>query len=307
MMSRMEHRSARTALLSMLFVTAAFAFGCTPKATDVPVQVTTGVTFRRDTQAGIQLLDVDLAIAKVRPVVVAKNIERRSGVFIGDSKTVREWAEEENAVGGINGGFFGQMFDQVGRRKQILGLMARGGRVVVSADLLVSQKYPGQKFARAAVGFTKDGLPDITWATGSASGTLRRLDAPVNPKLTDTWRVHSALGCGPRLFANGERALTDKEERLVSKGKLSRAFIAYDFVEGRPRHLIFGRADAMEFAEVADYLSDYFQKQYQSAPQDAFCLDGGPSAQLVYRNNGTLDDAEPTGVLVPTVILLLPR
>jgi hypothetical protein len=282
--------------------------GCGPKSPTDTVSVATGIVFRKDAHAGVQLLDVDLATANVRPVVVAKNLERQRNNFIGDCKTVREWAEEHGAVGGMNAGYFGETFDQLGRRKQIVGLLATDGRVTVPADLVLSTKYPGQKFVRAAVGFTKDGKPDIAWATGTLSGTLRRLSAPVNPKQTDTWRVYSAVGCGPRLFTEGRREITDKEERLISPGKLSRAFVAYDLGEdGLPRHLILGRADAMEFTDVAQYLTEYFARRHDTRPHEALCLDGGPSAQVVYRTGDTLTDAEPTGVLVPTAILLLPK
>jgi hypothetical protein len=63
----------------------------------------------------------------------------------------------------------------------------------------------------------------------------------------------------------------------------------------------------MEFTDVATYLTDYFARAHQSSPREAMCLDGGPSAQLVYRANGALVDVEPTGVLVPTAILLVPN
>ena len=116
-----------------------------------------------------------------------------------------------------------------------------------------------------------------------------------------------AVACGPRLFVRGTQRITAREERLNSPGKLPRAFAAYDLMDGKPRHFVLGRADAMEFADVADFLKTYFQRTHGTGPQDALCLDGGPSAQLVYREHGTLHDAEETGVLVPTAILLLPK
>jgi hypothetical protein len=300
--------TVRAAVLLFLTAPLLFVAGCGPKTPTDNIPVATGIVYRKDLYAGVQLLDVDLAAATVRPVVVAKNLERRGNNFIGDCKTVREWAEEFGAIGGMNAGYFGDTYDQLGRRKQIVGLLAKDGHVAVPADLVLSTKYPGQKFTRAAVGFTKEGTPDISWATGTLSGTLRRLDAPVNPTHTDTWRVHSAVGCGPRLFTDGAQNVTAKEERLVSPGKLARAFVAYDLgSDGKPAHFVMGRADAMEFNDVADYLADYFQRRYNTRPQDAMCLDGGPSAQLVYRTDGTLQDAEPTGVLVPTAILLLKK
>ncbi len=150
-------------------------------------------------------------------------------------------------------------------------------------------------------------MPDIAWAAGSARVGARRYPEPLNPKNGTPWDVYSAVACGPRLFVRGQRQITDREERLVSPGALPRAFAAYDLVNGRPGHFILGRADAMEFTEVADYLDAYFRRVHGTAPHDALCLDGGPSAQLVYRDGETLLDAEPTGVLVPTAILLLPK
>jgi exopolysaccharide biosynthesis protein len=292
-------------LISLLGLAAASA-GCrrTPPPETI---VAPGVTFRRDATAGFQILDVDLRAAAIRPVVVAENVERRRNNFIGDCKTVAEWAQTYQAVGGLNGGFFGDTYDQVGRRKQIVGLAAVDGKVVAPFDFVTSTRTAGERYVRAAVGFTREGAPDITWSTGSLRGMLRRYDLPVNPTDFDVWRVRSAVGCGPRLFANGSRRVTDREERRVSPGKLPRAFIAYD-VEGRtPRHLVLGRANAAEFGDVADYLRDYFSRVHGTAPEDAMCLDGGPSAQLVYRSDSGYEDAEPTGVLVPTAILLIPR
>jgi exopolysaccharide biosynthesis protein len=290
----------------LLIGLAASSAGCR-HAPASEIAVAPGVTFRRDAAAGFQILDVDLRAAAVRPIVVAENVERQRENFIGDCKTVSEWAEAYQAVGGVNGGFFGDRYDQLGRRKQIVGLAAVDGKVVAPYDFVNSTRITGERFLRAAVGFTREGTPEITYATGSLRGMLRRYDSPINPTDADLWRVRSAIGCGPRLYTDGARRITDHEERRVSSGKLARAFIAYD-MEGRiPRHLVLGRADAAEFSEVADYLRTYFLRTHHTAPEDAMCLDGGPSAQLVYRNEGAIEDAEPTGVLVPTAILLVPR
>jgi hypothetical protein len=270
------------------------------------VNVAPGVTFRRDREAGVQLLDIDLIAAKVRPVVVAEHVERIRNNFVGDARTVWEWADARDAVGGINAGFFGDTYDQLGRRKQIVGLAAVNGRVIAPADFTTSTAREGERFLRSAIGFHADGTPEIAWAKGGLRGPLRRFDAPVNPRGADIWDVRSAVSCGPRLFAAGARRISDRDERLVSPGKLPRAFVAYDREQGRPRHLILGRADAMEYTDVALFLSDYFARAHSSTPREAMCLDGGPSAQIVYRRDGRLEDAEPTGVLVPTAILLVP-
>lgn len=280
---------------------------CGPRELPPLVNVAPGVVFRRDADAGIQVLDIDLAAAPVRPVIVADNIERRRNNFIGDAKTVAAWAEQHDALGGMNGGYFGEKYDSVGRRKQIVGLAMVNGKVIAPGGFAVPARAKNVRLLRSALGFTNDGLPDIAWATGTLSGTLRRYDQPVNPTSSSAWPVRAAVACGPRLFVRGRQRITDREERLVSPGRLMRAFVAYDHVEGKPRHLVFGRADAAEYAALADYLTTYFKKTHGTTPHDAMCLDGGPSAQLVYRDNNTLRDAEPTGVLVPTAILLIPK
>ena len=137
----------------------------------------------------------------------------------------------------------------------------------------------------------------------------RRRSEPNSPEGSQPWAVQEAVACGPRLFAGGIRRLTHREERLNSPGRLARAFVAFDYENGAPRHLVLGRADAMEFTHIADYLASYFPDAHGTTPREAMCLDGGPSAQVVYRDpqSGKLTDAEPTGVFVPTAILLVPR
>ena len=299
-------RAAAAAAVLCLF--ALLAGGCPRQEADAEVPVVPGAVFRRDLKAEVQLLDVDLATASVRPVVVAENIERRRGNFVGDSRTVRDWAERRGAVGGLNGGFFGDTYDDVGKRKQIVGLAVVEGRTITPGGAVSSTARPGERFLRAAIGFTESGIPDIAWASAAPGRDTLRYPEPINPGRGSPWRVHSAVACGPRLFVRGSRRITNREERLMSPGRLIRAFAAYDLVDGKPRHFVLGRADAMEFEDVADYLETYYQQMHGTTPHDALCLDGGQSAQVVYRGKGgVLHDAEPTGVLVPTAILLVPK
>jgi hypothetical protein len=286
--------------------------GCIPdaarRAASSDIAVTPGVTFRRDARAGVQILDVDLARAPVRPMVVASNVRRRRNNFVGDCRTVREWAERTGAVGGMNAGFFGDTYDDRGRRKQIVGLAVVENNVVAPGGSVVSTQRAGERFLRAAVGFRPSGTPDIAWASATLAGDVRRYANVLNPGAGQAWPVRSAVACGPRLFVRGARRITDREERLISPGRVPRAFVAYDLgTDKRPRHLILGRADAMDFAQVADWLESYFARTHNTRPHDALCMDGGASAQLVYRHEGRLHDAEPTGVLVPTAILLVPK
>lgn len=274
------------------------------------VEVAPGITFRRDVKSGVQLLDVDLAVAQLKPIVVAEKVDNHKGNFVGNAKTVREWADQRGALGGINGGFFGDTYDQFGRRKQIVQLAVVDGKVVAPGSAIPSKsESSGDRYTRSAIGFSASGTPDMVWGTGTAKTGPRRRSDPNSPEESQPWNVPQAVACGPRLFAGGIRRLTHREERLNSPGRLARAFVAFDYENGVPRHLVLGRADAMEFSHVADFLAAYFPEAHGSTPREAMCLDGGPSAQVVYRDpkSGTLTDAEPTGVLVPTAILLVPR
>jgi hypothetical protein len=289
------------------FLVATAGAGCDRVEPD-EARLAPGVFFRRERAAGAQVVDVDLSRAPVRATVVAEGVEPVRNNLVGDCRTVPEWAERRGAVAGLNGGFFGHTYDDRGRRKQIMGLAVSGGNVVAPGGIVHSRTTPGERFLRAAIGFRADGTPDIAWAAGARGGRLLRYGEPVNPGNGAPWRVTSAVACGPRLFVRGERRITDREERLASNRELPRAFAAYDLVNGKPDHFVIGRADDMEFEQVADFLAAYFRRRHGTAPYDALCLDGGPSAQLVYRDEaGTLHDAEPTGVLVPTVLLLLPK
>ncbi|MBC8103353.1 MAG: phosphodiester glycosidase family protein [Cytophagales bacterium] len=283
------------------------SFGCS-HTLPAAIEVAPGITFRRDQKAGVQLLDIDLTMAKMRPVVAARGVENRGGNFVGDAKTVREWAAQRGAIAGINGGFFGDTYDQIGRRKQIVQLAVMDGKVIAPGSVTLSSGGT-ERYTRSAIGFSKEGVPSMVWGTGTAKMGPRQRRDPTSPESSRPWPVAQALACGPRLFSSGKRHITDREERLKSPGRLPRAFVAYDQENGAPRHLILGRADAMEFSRVADYLAAYFPEAHGTTPREAMCLDGGPSAQVVYRDpdSRTLTDAEPTGVLVPTAILILPR
>jgi hypothetical protein len=281
------------------------AGGCSRPAPTV-VEVAPGIAFRRDRAAGVQLLDIDLLSAHVIPTVVAEHVGRKGGNFIGDAYTVRDWAVRHHALGGMNGGFFGETYDEFGARKQLVGLTMTGGAIVAPGGFAVSTARPGEKFLRATVGFSATGVPDIAWGAGGRKGALRRYESPVNPSAPSLWPAASAVACGPRLFEDGRRWITDSEERLRSPERFARAFLAYDAEEGRPRHLVLARADAMTYSEIADFLIEYFAREHQSPPRDALCLDGGPSAQIAYRDGPAVVDAVPTGTRVPTAILLLP-
>lgn len=294
---------------SLLLFAAPLCASCMPAkpADTAPVAVAPGVTFER--HAGFQTLAVDYAKADITPTVVAQNVTRQKNNFVGDAFTVRDWCEKRGAIAGINGGFFGQSYDDLGTRKQLVQLCVVDGKVVAPGSDTPSTRTPGERYLRSAVGFHTNGAPEIVWATGTVKNKLRAYGSPTNPDTKMDWKnIRSAVACGPRLYAGGVRRITDREERLVSEPALIRAFVAYDTDDaGRPRHFVMGRADAATYAQVADFLAGFYKSHYQTAPTEAMCLDGGQSGQIVYKANGQLLDAEATGVRVPSAILLLPR
>ncbi|MES2459740.1 MAG: phosphodiester glycosidase family protein [Armatimonadota bacterium] len=297
---------APAALCVVTLIVLLGAAGCSETPVDT-VEVAPGISFHRDKRHGVQLLDIDLAVAKLRPIVVAEKVNNHHGNFVGNAKTVREWAEQFGAVGGINGGFFGDTYDQIGRRKQIVQLAVVDGKVIAPGS--ATRTKNGGIYTRSAVGFSANGRPDIVWGTGTAKLGPRRRSGPNSAEQSQPWNVEQAVACGPRLFASGVRRVTGREELLPSPGKPARAFVAFDHENGAPRHLVLGRADSMELTQVADYVATYFPDAHGTTPREAMCLDGGPSAQVVYRDpqSKAVTDAEPTGVMVPTAILLVPR
>lgn len=265
-----------------------------------------GVRFVHDTDTHVQWLEIDLRVASVRPVVVAQNIRKQGNNYVGDSHTVLDWARLHNAIGGINGGFFGETYDSAGTRKQIVQLTVVGQNVVTPGSSTLSTRIPGERYLRSAIGFLGDGQPQIVWASGNNRVGAQRSDSAINPTRIRPWNVHSAVACGPRLFHTGQRRIADRQERLVSPGKVPRVFVAYDGDGTRATHLILGRADAMDYSDIADFLETHFRKTYGAPVREAMCLDGGSSAQMVYRFENREHDIAPTGVRVPTALLLLP-
>ncbi|MBB6053383.1 phosphodiester glycosidase family protein [Armatimonas rosea] len=258
------------------------------------VTVAEGVTFRTNKALGAQTLTVELAVAKVRPVVVAERLEHLRNNVVGDAHTVLDWARKYNAVAGVNAGFFGDSYDSLGRRKQVVQLCVLEGKVVAPGT-------PVGAALRSAIGFQGDGRAEVTWAVGSEQAGARRFDRPVKAKTGFTWHPESAVACGPRLIHRGKVDIADRAEKLVSDLRTGRMAVAVS-----ERYLVFCRADAMTYGELSHYLMEYFKTTLQAIPDEALCLDGGPSAQLVYQEGGKLKEVEPTGVQVPTAILLIP-
>ncbi|WP_395142690.1 phosphodiester glycosidase family protein [Armatimonas sp.] len=267
--------------------------GCTTEP-PTEIRVAEGVTFRTDKASGAQTLTVDNTLARIRPIVVAENLQHLRNNLVGDAKTVHEWAQKYGAVAGVNGGFFGESYDSLGRRKQLVQLCVVEGKIVAPGT-------PVGTALRSAIGFTQSGKPEIAWVVGTEKDGARRYEKPTKAKNGLTWRMDYALACGPRLIHRGKIDVADRAEKLVSDVRTGRMAVALS-----ARYLVFCRADAMTYGELAHSLVEFFKTTLHSSPDEAMCLDGGPSAQMVYQDGGGLKDVEPTGVQVPTAILLVP-
>jgi hypothetical protein len=250
------------------------------------------------------VLEVDLRRAAVE--VVAEPAEAVKGRLYGECYTVLEWCRRRGALGGVNGGFFGATD---GSRKEVIGLLATGGEVRGSGRLVRSPSNPDRRFVRCVFGVDPEGAPRIGWAVGQRGrgALLTEYDTPLNPVSQSYWTAASAVACGPRLIKGGRPLVTDRDERLVSPPALRRTFIGYDVVDGKPRHVALGIGLSMTFQDAAAFLQRYFRQKHGTACAEAMCLDGGSSTQMAYRIPTGYEAVRPTGVTVPTAILILPR
>jgi hypothetical protein len=262
------------------------------------------------------VLDLDLAAHGVHLQVAADSIERRQGgkVF-GAAHTVQDWCMQHQAIAGINGGFFGATD---GAAKQAEGLLVVDGKVFNTGRWIKSTRKPGESFVRCAFGLGSDGTPHIGWATCQPDCEMLMYERPLSPAGSRSFKVRSAVACGPRLIAAGKESISDTQERLVSSAALPRTFVAYDYDSAggtrRPRHFVMGIAMQMTYHDVAQFLQNYYRTQYKSVCAEAMCLDGGSSSQLVYRApdiGGGADssyskwiDARPSRITVPTALLI---
>jgi exopolysaccharide biosynthesis protein len=293
-------RQAFLVLATVSLFLALFLAGCQQqKGVKTEKTLARGVLFVDDVPEGVQLLTVNQAEAEVVPIVVAHAVQRIDHNYVGDAKTVKAWAEDRGAVAGINAGFFGEKYEG-GAKKQLIHMALVEGKILAPASITITDT--SQEYRRCAVGFDKKGMPSLAWASGEKP--LLAGNFPVDATETTPWDVENAVSCGPRLMQAGQRMITAKGERLVSAGRLGRAFVAFD----DKKHLVLGRADAMRYEDIVAYLRKFFKATYKTDVQEAMCLDGGPSAQIAYKDtDGTYVDAHPTSVTVPTAILLMPK
>ena len=258
--------------------------------------------------AGIDLVDIDLTQSHCRLTLQTHGITLSNGRVVGQAYTPHDWLTRTQALMAVNGGYFGT--EDAAGRKEFVGLLVQHERVRHAAPPLVgsgSTTIRKGRYVRSAFGLMLDGTPQIVWAATEPSrpqslqsyaGPMRRESAP--------WPVADAVGCGPTLISQGRIVVTQYQERLVSPGPEPRTFVAYDSVNGRPKHLVVGIASGSDFAALAAFLSRYFPRYNASHAKAAMCLDGGASTQMTYSLNGAVQSPRETGVTVPDAVVLLP-
>jgi exopolysaccharide biosynthesis protein len=259
--------------------------------------------------AGIDLVDLDLARSKWRFAIETCEIALSNGRVVGQAYTPHEWLTRTHAFMAVNGGYFGAE-DGAGR-KEFVGLLVQKGRVRHAAPPLSgsgSATIRKGQYVRSAFGLGPDGTPIIRWAATEPSRpqAVRSYAGPMRSE-SAPWAAWNAVGCGPTLISQGKIVVTQYQERLVSPGPEPRTFVAYDRVNGQPKHLVVGIASGSDFGRLAAFLSRYFPKYDGTTADDAMCLDGGASTQMTYTLNGVTQSPRETGVTVPDALVLLPK
>jgi len=258
--------------------------------------------------AGVDLIDLDLDRSEARWTIQTRGVTLANGNVVGQAWTPREWLTRLGGLAAVNGGYFGG--EDAQGRKEFVGLLVQQGRVRHAAPPLHgsgSATIRRGQYVRSAFGLTADGKPRIVWAATDAGRpqSLRAYPGPMSGRGT-AWRVAEALGCGPTLISGGKVVVTQYGERLVSPGPRPRTFVAYDLVNGQPKHLLVGMASGSDFHALAAFLAAYFPRYDGTRAEAAMCLDGGASTQMTYRQNETLHAPLDTGVTVPDALVLLP-
>jgi hypothetical protein len=300
--------------MTLLLFTTMFLVGCTPQtAVSPPIPMGTsqssveklapGVVHRAiptGPDAGIDIVDVNLAQSAFRPAIVTGKIMQG----MGPALTPEDWLTRGHALAAANGGYFGA--EDTAGNKEFIGLLVRKGKIIRSASPLLGQgssTLAAGRYVRSAFGVTRAGAPVITWA--ATTPRLVRYDSPlIAHQRSRPWVIWDAVGCGPTLIQNSKLVVTDRRERLASPGPRPRTFVAYGGPVGHPTHFILGIASAMTFAELAKFLHDYFLRYDSIHARAAMCLDGGESTQLSYRQGQTIQSPRDTGVTVPDAIVI---
>jgi hypothetical protein len=266
-----------------------------------------GVVYRRRAVEGscVDLIDVDLNTPGVQIGIHARRpTPGGRGWAVGDAFSLPVWCRMMGAVGGVNGGFFGE--EILSGRKEVIGLLQLDGRLYEPAALYRARPNRSVTYAHSAFGLSRDGRPMIDWVVSDRRDRRRllRYERPERLRNGRPWPSASAIAGGPRLIHGGQVEVADRGERLVSPGELSRTFVAYSVRNPGKRRLVMGTATAMTYRDVAAYLSDYFRNEAGVVCEEAMCLDGGPSSQLSYRHGAQVHSSPGAGEPVPTCLLV---
>jgi phosphodiester glycosidase len=267
----------------------------------------TGVVYRRVTFRGspVELLDVDLGTRGVSVRVHARRVVPGGGAWrIADAFSLPVWCRLTGAVGGINGGFFGAEVEP--GRKEVIGLAQVDGTLLAPAARYRSRGPRRVRYSHSALGIDPYGEPQIAWVGGSRRRARHLLcfDRPEAPQEERSWQTRSAVAGGPRLIRAGEVAVAAQAERLASPGLRARAFVGYAPARSGRRRVVLATAMAFTYRDAAEFLADYFRREYYTRCEEAMCLDGGTSAQLAYRQAGRCLSAGPGAEAVPTCVLV---
>jgi len=274
------------------------------------VQVAPGVRYRAigdddpiANGSAVWLIEADLRERGVAIRVASAGLRERESPRYGDCRTADMWCAATGAVAAVNGGYFGEGDDE---RKEIVGLLVGDGKVLSAGPQRRGSRGP---YARSVFGIGRDGSPGIRWATGrrGARASLTWYADPEQQDGSGKWSVREAVGCGPTLVVGGKVRVTDREERLVSPGRLPRTFIGYSTRSGKPDRLVMAVGQAMEYADAATFMVGYFRREHRAKCERAMCLDGGGSSQLAYVSNGAVATPAPSPVTVPTAIVVRAR
>lgn len=204
-------------------------------------------------------------------------------------ETVSSFARDEGACAAVNAGYF--VMNRTPSRH--VGLLYIDGNLHEPATPSVvrdSLRYP---IARAAIGFTEDGAPDIAWAS-TRDGLLYAWSEPVanqpgspvdslNYATAEVWPMRDAVAAGPALVMDGRVHVTTYEE----------VFFGTSIPQTHPRSaagitrkgdLILMVVDGRQPASRGVTLKELAELMRERGAVEALNLDGGGSSTLVVNN-----------------------
>jgi len=206
-------------------------------------------------------------------------------------ESVGEFADRLGATVAINGGYFRMDLDPA----RHVGLLYVDGEMIETAFEALRRGEQRYHTARAALGFTAAGRPDVAWSVSRNDSLFTVSRPPGNrenepaprPDYTGAlhWPVVDALAAGPALIADGEIDITVDEEVFfgssipdvhprTAAGVTRQGDLILMVVDGRQP-----ASRGVNLAELADLMRS-------AGCVEALNLDGGGSSTLVV--NGRL-------------------